>query len=76
MCGVPSNRISVWWSNRIVKSLVKKNNTINLFICLKTKNVTTKRLTDTATGLQNTSCHRDIIKQRSIDFLKHVADCF
>jgi len=31
---------------------------------------------NTATGLQNMSCHREIIKQRVIDFGKAVAGCF
>ncbi len=29
-----------------------------------------------ATGLQNMSCHREIIKQRSTDFGKAAAGCF
>ena len=31
---------------------------------------------NTATGLQNMGCHRDIIKQRIIDFGKAVAGCY
>jgi hypothetical protein len=30
---------------------------------------------NTAAGLQNMGCHRDIIKQRIIDFAKAVAGC-
>jgi hypothetical protein len=30
---------------------------------------------NTATGLQNMGCHRDIIKQRTLDFGKTVAGC-
>jgi transposase len=38
--------------------------------------ISLKRLTDPATGLQNKSCHRHIIKQRTLDSAKHVAGCF
>lgn len=30
---------------------------------------------DNTTGLQNMGCHREIIKQRSLDFGKTVAGC-
>lgn len=31
---------------------------------------------NSATGLQNIACHREIIKQRVLDFAKRVAGCF
>jgi hypothetical protein len=41
-----------------------------------TKNITAQRLADTATGLQNKICHREIIKQRSLDFSKACSRLF